>query len=189
MFMNETEAQELYQKIFSSDRIERWESWKRYCNTEGRLPEGVDHPLARIPEKKRRWNGGMSIKDGYRRVMVGSHPASSNGYVLEHILVAEIALGRFLPEGAVVHHSNENKLDNYSDGNIVICESRAFHNLLHKRMRALRECGHADWLWCSLCKQWDSPDRLYVGFICNRVIGRHRECNNAYKKQRRAQVN
>ncbi len=44
-----------------------------------------------------------------------------------HIRVAEKALGRPLPVGAIVHHHDENKL-NYEESNLVICQNRAYRN-------------------------------------------------------------
>lgn len=84
-----------------------------------------------------KWNGGKSYDPrGYVRIHSPGHPRAhkQSGYVYEHILLAEKALGKQLPEKAEVHHLNGNKGDN-SPGNIVICEDRAYHMLLHKRMR------------------------------------------------------
>jgi hypothetical protein len=74
---------------------------------------------------------GYTRPDGYRIV-------KNNGISqYEHIYLAEKALGRKLPEGAEVHHLNNNKADNHTPLNLVICPNAAYHMLLHKRAREL----------------------------------------------------
>lgn len=57
--------------------------------------------------------------------------------VYEHTYLAEKALGKPLPKGAVVHHLNELPWDNHTPLNLVICPDQAYHMLLHKRARDL----------------------------------------------------
>ena len=79
----------------------------------------------------RRKNGTGNINAaGYVDVRI------DGGRTYEHIAVAEKALGRRLPKGAVVHHVNENRSDN-TPTNLVICPNEAYHRLLHRRMKAL----------------------------------------------------
>jgi hypothetical protein len=99
--------------------------------------------------------------DGYVLIYVPKHPRNSNGYVREHVLVAETALGKFLPAGAQVHHVNEDKSDNRGS-NLVILQSRADHVQLHARLRVMR-AGGDPWkhYFCPGCEGTFSCDAFY----------------------------
>jgi hypothetical protein len=130
------------------------------------------------------YNGGRTeTKLGYIRIYSPGHPrADSNGYVFEHILVVEKAIGNFLPMGAIVHHVDGNVKNNMNN-NLIICQNTEYHHLLHRRQRALKACGHANWMICAFCKQFDDPINMYL-----HPDGRHahhKECVNKYARDRR----
>lgn len=60
---------------------------------------------------------------------------TSRGRVGHHVLVAERALGKHLPKGAIVHHVDGDTRNN-TPSNLVICQNQAYHCLLHKLARA-----------------------------------------------------
>lgn len=69
----------------------------------------------------------------------------------EHQARAERALGHPLPPHACVHHADGSKNE---DAPLVICENRAYHNLLHARMRIKSRGGDPNrQRWCGTCKQ------------------------------------
>lgn len=83
-------------------------------------------------EKCPRWKGGIkSRKDGYIMEYQKDHPSRNGrpGYVLQHRLVMERHLGRFLSDDEVVHHVNENPSDNRIDNLQVMTQSE--HAALH----------------------------------------------------------
>ena len=92
--------------------------------------------------------------------------------VREHVAVAETALGKKLPHGALVHHADCNRANNRND-NLVICPSDAYHLLLHQRMRALAACGNANWIKCWICKSYSPPEQI----VKNGKNTYHQQCN------------
>lgn len=120
-------------------------------------------------------------KTKYAYIYQPKHPrAQSHGYVLEHVLIAEAALGYALPVGAQVHHADENTLNN-NNNNLVICENNRYHKLLHVRLRAYKACGNANARVCEVCGTHDNQADISIS-------GRrayHRKCNAAKATQRR----
>lgn len=79
-----------------------------------------------------KWKGGRKIrKSGYIYLLLPYHPqADPQGYVAEHLIIAERALGKSLPAGAEIHHLDGNKSNNQNN-NLIICQNRKYHGLLH----------------------------------------------------------
>jgi len=72
-------------------------------------------------------------------ILMPEHPlAQKNGYVSEHILIAEVYLERLLDRYELVHHINETPSDN-SPTNLYVFSSRGEHTSHHARLRAGKE--------------------------------------------------
>lgn len=120
---------------------------------------------------------------GYVRVMCPGHPRAIRGYVHEHVLVVERALGRYLQSPAVVHHVNEVRSDN-TPSNLVVLQSQSEHVELHARLRVLRSGGDP---WrqrmcsccgpCALTEFYKPKDRAFSS-LC-------RKCSSAAVIRRR----
>lgn len=131
------------------------------------------------------WQGGVYIDAaGYVKSKDRSHSrADVRGYVRDHIVIAEHALGRALPAQAVVHHVDGNESNN-KNSNLVICQDNIYHGLIHKRMRAYLATGNVSSVKCVYCKRWGTigeagMDRQpYSGgpyhLICRRADARAR---------------
>lgn len=108
------------------------------------------------------------------------------GWRREHIVIAERALGRPMPVGAVVHHVNHDSTDNRRE-NLVICQDHAYHMLLHRRERARDACGDPNALRCHICSGYDRQEDMRVRARAgNRESSTHRSCAAAVNRKRRA---
>ena len=78
------------------------------------------------------WKGGRTkTPEGYIQIRVHNHPhATTNGYVMEHRLVMEKYLERYLSPLEVVHHCNGVKDDNRIE-NLMLFNSGIDHTKFH----------------------------------------------------------
>lgn len=109
------------------------------------------------------------------------HPkASASGCVYQHILVAERALGHLLPDGAQVHHVDENNRNN-GNRNLVICQDLAYHKLLHVRAKVIRAGGNPNTnKLCGDCRQ-PKPFDAFGIMSHNKSTGRQSICRDCAK--------
>ncbi len=88
--------------------------------------KGTEHP---------NWKGGRRIVDGYMYIYHPFHPNSTKqGYVCEHRLIMEKKLKRYLRKDEVVHHKDNNPLNNNID-NLILVENQGEHNRFHVKER------------------------------------------------------
>lgn len=89
-----------------------------------KLPQfsGKNHP---------NWKGGIYKTGGYIYIKMPKHPfVNKTGYVAEHRLVAEKALGRYLMPKECVHHINKIKDDNRPE-NLYVFKNKGLHTAFH----------------------------------------------------------
>lgn len=122
----------------------------------------------------------------YRKVVRHGHPRSdSQGHVLTHVVVAEAALGKVLPDGAEIHHVNGDSKDN-APANLVICQDAAYHKLLHVRARIVRAGGNPNThAICSTCRQL-LPKEAFNKFAAHKALGLQRNCRQCQSIQFKA---
>lgn len=88
------------------------------------------------------WKGGMyRHSDGYIYEYAPDHPDApkGKGYVLQHRLIVERSLCRYLLPTEIVHHRNEDKQDNRLENLEVVTRSR--HMKHHKSASTRDEHG------------------------------------------------
>lgn len=133
--------------------------------------------------KRPRTSGGYLM-----RTVVGHPRGGASGCVYEHVLVAEKALGKLLPAGVEVHHVDEDQHNN-ANSNLVICQDKAFHKLLHVRSRVVRAGGNPDTdRLCAKCRLVlpRSAFNRMRGNIGYGLQNACRECMENYRRERKA---
>ena len=93
---------------------------------------------AQTGEKSGRWKGGrVKDRDGYILVKKHGHPFSRQmNYVLEHRLIVEAYIGRYLKPEEVVHHINKIVDDNRLE-NLILFKSGSKHIKHHRSLDRL----------------------------------------------------
>jgi hypothetical protein len=93
--------------------------------------------LSKIGELNPNWNNGKTkTSGGYIMLRKLGHSYSENGYVMEHRLVMEEFLGRYLLPEEVVHHKNEIKDDNRIE-NLMLFPNNGEHKKYHNKLKVI----------------------------------------------------
>lgn len=144
-----------------------------------------------------RLRSGQVVEGAPRRRANGTGSLSAKGYIyknidgvleLEHRMIAAVAIGRLLKGEECVHHVDENGANNTNE-NLVLCPNNAYHQLLHRRTRALDACGNANWLKCNICGEHSAPTDPDMWHSNTTATATHRSCNAARIKALRARKN
>ena len=91
---------------------------KIFCSRQcSNAATAIIHKTSKLGEKNYAWKGGRKkVKGGYIRVHAYNHPNKDNhNCVLEHRLVMEKKIRRYLYSFETVHHKNGVKWDNNPD--------------------------------------------------------------------------
>lgn len=109
---------------------------------------GIEAGMAR-GERHGMWKGGVTISSGgYRWIRCPDHPHRNQGnYVQEHRLVMERVLGRYLRPEEVVHHIDDDRLNNAPE-NLQVFENNSKHiaETLKGKAPLRTEDGRMRWL-------------------------------------------
>ena len=139
--MNADELRKLYEQAGSCRELARWLGVHHSTLRGHLIKAGIDLRTGyRAPKKVRyygkdhyNWKGGIQMhSSGYIMEYAPDHPdaTGNKGYVLQHRLVMERSLGRYLLPTELVHHKNGDKQDNHLE-NLEI-KTRSTHMKLHK---------------------------------------------------------
>lgn len=125
-------SEEVRQKLREANLGENHPNFGKHHSEETKLKMS----LAATREKNHNWNNGRKKMRGYISILMPEHPYNNGGYVLEHRLVMEEFLGRYLTEEEVVHHENEIRDDNQLK-NLKLFENDGKHKAYHHQKKRL----------------------------------------------------
>ena len=119
--------------------------WRWYNGKSLDYATGHNRNSHRSGNENNRWSGGKLTKvSGYTLILSPDHPnRDSKGYVLEHRLVMENVLGRYLNKSEVVHHINGIKIDNRPENLCILTSSE--HMKIHSK-----KSSHPNWVNVSI---------------------------------------
>lgn len=131
-------------------------------------------PNIRKGEEHHNWKGGkVKTSGGYVYIFSPEHPnKSSSNYVMEHRLVMESVIGRYLEKKEHVHHINHIRHDNRIENLQLMTASE--HARMH--IKETRESGKIN-VPKSHCKHGHKFEGDNIYYVKNGTIRACRECS------------
>jgi len=103
-----------------------------------------------------------------------------------HVHVMEKILGVRLPQGAVVHHINGNRIDNRPE-NLLLCKNQSEHIKIHAATRIKKAGGNPEKdKICSRCKQVKPKTDFHIAKRADGYRCYCKACQSSIYQERRA---
>lgn len=100
-------------------------------------------------------------------------------------------LGVTLINDNLIHHRDRDPTNNKNE-NLIVCENKGYHRLIHAREDAYRATGDVNSRKCKVCKEWDSPSNMkrkaryrYGEATDESPSFVHKKCHAKYELKRR----
>jgi hypothetical protein len=129
-----------------------------------------------VGEKHPQWKGGITRHNGgYVYLSLYNHPnCDRNGRILEHRLVMEKKIGRYLTKQEVVHHINGIKDDNRVE-NLVLCKNNSENRAYDRKFEYYKDFPKEVILNKKIVIMKEKRNRFFIGKECD-------FCNNLFWK-------
>lgn len=125
-------TEETKEKISKANKNNTYRKGKKHSE-ETKIKISTSHIKKGVGHKKTR-------SDGYVSIYFPDHPKSNkDGYIMEHDLVMECYIGRWLKEDEIVHHKNKKRNDNRIENLKLMTKSE--HAKMHMLERKERNDG------------------------------------------------
>lgn len=158
------------------------------CGLEAPIAKSSNLALGRVRGLPAKYIHGHNAtgrrREGRNDYLARNSSSRPCGRILQHVEIAEKALGRRLPKGAQVHHVDGNKRNN-ATSNLVICQDGAYHQLLHVRTRIVRAGGNPNTQKiCTKCGEVKALDAFNkASHIAGGRASQCRDCSSSYQRE------
>ena len=139
----------------------------------GKRGKTGEHNLGRTGKKCNGWKGGTTMSNGYKYIHKPEHPNSDKkGYVKKCVLKMSNHLNRPLKKGEIVHHVDENKL-NDSIKNLKIV-TRSEHIYIHNPHRWKKQYS-VECAGCGIIFMPKRPPRCKLSYCSRECCFKHKK--------------
>lgn len=121
---------------------------------------------------------GYIDSNGYRLIYIPEHPDAIRsgafvGFVYEHRYIAEQCIGRYLYPDEVVHHLDNNKLNNHPNNLLVILRNQhiKLHNWINRNF-IIPKPGFVVNKQCPICGNYVEQKNTYCSISCKTTASR-----------------
>jgi len=134
-------SDDILRKLYLEEKLSSGIIASRYGVSRAKVCEhlrrlGITRPESGVNSRNRNFNK-RQFKHGYPMTFLPDHPRANNiGYVFDHMLVMEKAIGRTPSKVEHIHHIDYDRT-NCNLSNLYLCNSNREHQLIHRKIEKM----------------------------------------------------